>query len=791
MIRVGLQILEDMRGELLDEESRSSWIRRQRELHASVFARLQSVRYNQRKAGELALWLLESLHRTLTKSLMRDEGLLESDGSLLAAVVQLAFQDGERERNEGGVNLGGGGGAESDAVRSLIRERLGELAESSFVAEPTDLADVLRRLGGRAALLYHCWRAEAEWLIHAVLVSPGHQIRLHTARLVAPADDSESFSLVKPGEALDALATGNPLAAALLFENPLADPLWEELSAVLVPPQWWDVVCPSDGRLVDLLVVPDGPIASLPLAVLPVRGRPLVEQCSIAMTPALGLLQAMEGSTRPAAGGLPVAVVHLNDADPNLPKTLVERERWNSVADTIAVFDTKTRVDLERALIGPPKPDVVAISVHGVAGESADMLGAAVVLRDESILTAAAALRLPWPPIVLLGACWVGAVKTSAGREPVGFPLACMLRGANVVIGGAVPIQDNRTAAILAQVISGLTTGSDVLGVVGAAQRTILDGMSLGAVRPVECAGLIAWTRAPGHGYVSAHSDTLSWTIDGTPVAAGSMGGGLSLDSPIRDEAPQIAVEGTDLGADRPVGPTHRERMAVVDGNMKRMQPSKRRGWFVPAIVAAVLLLLPPTSTLGAFIYVRTLIVGTGVLGAVLGPGEPPGAAIVTVIPGSPAAAAGLRVGDLITSIDGVSVRSAEIAVAILHVHPPGTRFPITVLRDGRETVVWVGLVGKLPLDNRSYMGIEMEGDPGNGALVTAVDESGPAATAGLRVGDVITAVAGAPTADSPAVTLALVESHHPGQVIRISILRHGQPGYIDAVVGEVKRPTG
>lgn len=95
MIRVGLQVLEDDRGALRSEASRVGWIAAQWELYGTTFSALTNVRYEHATAGELGLWLLESLHRSLTADLVRANGALDADPALLAALTALGRRESD------------------------------------------------------------------------------------------------------------------------------------------------------------------------------------------------------------------------------------------------------------------------------------------------------------------------------------------------------------------------------------------------------------------------------------------------------------------------------------------------------------------------------------------------------------------------------------------------------------------------------------------------------------------------------------------------------------------------
>ena len=67
------------------------------------------------------------------------------------------------------------------------------------------------------------------------------------------------------------------------------------------------------------------------------------------------------------------------------------------------------------------------------------------------------------------------------------------------------------------------------------------------------------------------------------------------------------------------------------------------------------------------------------------------GTLVLEVVAGGPAAAAGIRAGDVIVSINGADVRSVEGFLSAVRRHEPGDRMEVGVLRDGqRQTVTLV-----------------------------------------------------------------------------------------------------
>jgi S1-C subfamily serine protease len=80
----------------------------------------------------------------------------------------------------------------------------------------------------------------------------------------------------------------------------------------------------------------------------------------------------------------------------------------------------------------------------------------------------------------------------------------------------------------------------------------------------------------------------------------------------------------------------------------------------------------------------------TGYLGVSMAdaPGNQDGAIIQEVTPDSPASRAGLRAGDVVTSIDGQAIQSYSELVAGIRGHKPGDKVTLGVTRGGNETTI-------------------------------------------------------------------------------------------------------
>ena len=147
-----------------------------------------------------------------------------------------------------------------------------------------------------------------------------------------------------------------------------------------------------------------------------------------------------------------------------------------------------------------------------------------------------------------------------------------------------------------------------------------------------------------------------------------------------------------------------------------------------------------------------------------LGLERPTGALVVDVVGQGPAAAAGVRRGDVIAAIDNQAVDDAESAGFRLGVKPLGGSTRLTVLRNGKALDLPLRLAsapeipprdaltihGRSPFDGAAVMNLSpavieelsLQGSS-EGVVVAAVAEGSTAAQVGVQKGDVVLAVNG------------------------------------------------
>jgi serine protease Do len=152
---------------------------------------------------------------------------------------------------------------------------------------------------------------------------------------------------------------------------------------------------------------------------------------------------------------------------------------------------------------------------------------------------------------------------------------------------------------------------------------------------------------------------------------------------------------------------------------------------------------------------------------------------------GSPAAKAGIKAGDVITSVDGKDIKDARMLARSISGIAPGTEVKLGVWRNGDTKTVSLTL-GQLPNDRQANaatgehdntatdgtprLGLtlapanEVGGAGNEGVAITAVDPEGPAAEHGMQTGDVILDVAGKTVANPAEVRQELVALHKEGK---------------------------
>jgi S1-C subfamily serine protease len=193
------------------------------------------------------------------------------------------------------------------------------------------------------------------------------------------------------------------------------------------------------------------------------------------------------------------------------------------------------------------------------------------------------------------------------------------------------------------------------------------------------------------------------------------------------------------------------------------------------------------------------------------------GIVISMVVPGSPAAAHGLKDGDIVHSFGGAVIENAEHFGALVRERRANETVAFVVFRKGVEKKIDVrlggqtdrnaflpelgrsgedalksfqkalksskgpalqfhitrGRVGLLLRDLNDDLAAYFGAGKGEGALVLDVERGSPAGEAGIRSGDVIVRVNGDPAADASA-AIEAISAVQPGDTVSLDVLRRG-----------------
>ena len=174
-----------------------------------------------------------------------------------------------------------------------------------------------------------------------------------------------------------------------------------------------------------------------------------------------------------------------------------------------------------------------------------------------------------------------------------------------------------------------------------------------------------------------------------------------------------------------------------------------------------------------------------------LGLARPTGALVVKVVPGSPAARGGLKLSDLIISVDGQTVDDPNAFGYRFATRPIGGKVDIEVQRSGKVVKLAIPLE-EAPDTNRNEIVItsrspfqgarvanispavadELRLDNDDGVVITELADDGTAANVGFKKGDVILAVNGVKINDTEELQRVTRER---SRLWRITVMRSGQ----------------
>ncbi|HEX7213211.1 MAG TPA: PDZ domain-containing protein, partial [Methylomirabilota bacterium] len=178
-------------------------------------------------------------------------------------------------------------------------------------------------------------------------------------------------------------------------------------------------------------------------------------------------------------------------------------------------------------------------------------------------------------------------------------------------------------------------------------------------------------------------------------------------------------------------------------------------------------------------------------LAAGFGVKEDAGVLVAEVMKDGPAAAGGLRPGDIVVEFGGTAIKDVPDLQKRVAAIEPGKPAPLTVVRD-RKNVTLSVKVGEQPSEEAlaaaesgaDILGLSVEPltpdtarqyrlSARSGLLVTEVAPDSPGAAAGIKAGDAIIEVSRRPVSD-PAVFKQIVAALKPGESVPVYLQRGG-----------------
>ena len=182
------------------------------------------------------------------------------------------------------------------------------------------------------------------------------------------------------------------------------------------------------------------------------------------------------------------------------------------------------------------------------------------------------------------------------------------------------------------------------------------------------------------------------------------------------------------------------------------------------------------------------------------------GALVASVQSGTPAERAGLHPGDVITAVDGKTVKNPRDLALDITAIKPGDTVHLRVLDNGNASNLAVALAtlpnnveaaNTPPSPSHAELGLALEPMTPNvqsqlnvpagtrGAVVAQVVPNSPAATAGIQPGDVIIGVGETPVTSVQEALNAIHSAEHKGGAVALRVLHDGQTVFVAINLGK------
>jgi M6 family metalloprotease-like protein len=159
----------------------------------------------------------------------------------------------------------------------------------------------------------------------------------------------------------------------------------------------------------------------------------------------------------------------------------------------------------------------------------------------------------------------------------------------------------------------------------------------------------------------------------------------------------------------------------------------------------------------------------------------------------SPAAQAGLALGDVIVAADGTAFHDGPAFREWMQARAPGETIELSLKRGGASTKLSATLeTPSHPLkasEQRSYVGLSYAEPDDRGAVVNSVIANSPAAAAGVKTGDMLVKVGDSPMSSLSTLSDVLTEKN-PGDSLKLTLLRGEEEVEVSLKLGTAASST-
>ncbi|HEX7446845.1 MAG TPA: PDZ domain-containing protein [Pirellulales bacterium] len=179
----------------------------------------------------------------------------------------------------------------------------------------------------------------------------------------------------------------------------------------------------------------------------------------------------------------------------------------------------------------------------------------------------------------------------------------------------------------------------------------------------------------------------------------------------------------------------------------------------------------------------RRAVPAGGALGVRLRDLGDAGVEVAAVLPNSPAADAGVRIGDRILRVDNTPVSNSREVIRLVSASGPEVQVELEIDRQGLRGPLEVTLASPGDVFRRAALGVTFSKTSYGGARVLRVLPDSPAARAGLRMGDRILAINGEKVANYREAIFRIGRGR-PNAPLDLQVDRYGLKGTLSATLG-------